>query len=555
MPKFDRFRRSKSPAPQNTSEDKTDGGQGSTTNASKRNHSRQLKPEWKLERFRRPKSPAPQTTSDSRNNTSSELKSDPSASKVDQENLELVRKHDQIRTPTSPALHYSSGNNETDSDRDANTSAFKDNHEQPKLEYGLEVDMGVSKTSASVLSKDRVESLLIDFILNEKPHLNRPRGFYPIVDRKSERLAGLAGDALLMAEGLQEDGCGFELSLQLMRLVLYDLVVLVDDSATIDILENGARKTTLQQVLAQITEVYTHARKGGILSVRFFNNAQRVSNFTPEKVPKLFRKLKFNGCQTRTGTELRRKVLDPYLYEKAEASGMGKPLLIIILTDGGVEGEQNHVLRNVIAHAVNHITNKEELGPDALAFQFATVGNDSRAAELIRSLVCNPLISRWIDCFAADDYLKELVHEGDTPRTNDEEVSRWNVLRKLMLGPLYEGLEIEMDDSATRQLKEAIAAEAAVTPRMKIDTKKALEAAALEEATRRKMEIDAKKALEAAALEEATRRKMEIDTKKALEAAALEEATRRKMEIEEKRELETISDELDIEIRRRRFHW
>jgi hypothetical protein len=114
----------------------------------------------------------------------------------------------------------------------------------------------------------------------------------------------------------------------------------IDDSDTIRLAEEGKRFETLKTVMNEVAEIYTLARPkaengnpGGIKSVRFFNTRQGKANVTPEKAKTILDSIAYTGL-TKIGTELRRKILDPFLYKAPEA--LKKPLLIMIITDGDV---------------------------------------------------------------------------------------------------------------------------------------------------------------------------------------------------------------------------
>ncbi|RPA80532.1 hypothetical protein BJ508DRAFT_415343 [Ascobolus immersus RN42] len=277
--------------------------------------------------------------------------------------------------------------------------------------------------SCKPVTEKKMKELLLSYIESDKPQLSQ---FYTAADVPAGKLDRLAKEAVRMTEQLQLDGCPYELSFQFTRLVLFDLVVLLDDSITIDNPEEG-RKTTLQEVLNQIATVYTYAREDGISMVRFFNNSDFAEDVTPDMIGELFDWLKFVGCQTRIGSELKKKVLDPFIYDKTGAIDMEKPVLVVVLTDGGIEGEVPELLRQEIGNVVNHITKNKEFGEDAIAFQFARVGKDEEAAELITSLDHDPDYGKWVDCFPGTSYilyshciwkLSNIGHASCQPGTN-----------------------------------------------------------------------------------------------------------------------------------------
>jgi hypothetical protein len=77
------------------------------------------------------------------------------------------------------------------------------------------------------------------------------------------------------------------------------------------------------------------------------------------------------GGLTPFGTKLRQKVIDGIVLPKLRQPS--KPVLVIGITDGRPSGEDSCVLEDVVRYAVSSTQN---LGPGAVAFQFAQVGND-----------------------------------------------------------------------------------------------------------------------------------------------------------------------------------
>lgn len=82
------------------------------------------------------------------------------------------------------------------------------------------------------------------------------------------------------------------------------------------------------------------------------------------------------------GTKLRQKVIDGIALPKLRQPR--KPVLIIGITDGQPAGENAGALEDAIRYAVSSTQN---LGPGAIAFQFAQVGNDQKGK--LGSLPCH----------------------------------------------------------------------------------------------------------------------------------------------------------------------
>lgn len=95
--------------------------------------------------------------------------------------------------------------------------------------------------------------------------------------------------------------------------------------------QNGERKKTLERTLDEITKVYDIVNSTGLKSVRFLNARKVRNNIKNSDVPGIFKYRVYDG-PTMIGTELKRKVLDRFVFKEP----MSKPLLVITITDGQV---------------------------------------------------------------------------------------------------------------------------------------------------------------------------------------------------------------------------
>ncbi|RPB03047.1 hypothetical protein L873DRAFT_1841382 [Choiromyces venosus 120613-1] len=224
-----------------------------------------------------------------------------------------------------------------------------------------------------------------------------------------------------MARKLMETmGCGLEIAKVLTVLTLYDVAILIDDSDSMIKEENGARKTTLIQYIDSITEIYKMAKESGILAMRFMNRGGGKKDWNGNSSKDYLDKHEYGGV-TRIGTELKRKVLDKFAIGK---SNQAKPLLVLIVTDGAVEGERKGHLKNVIRDCVNERAEAKK-GIDAVTFQFSRIGNDPGATQLLKELDQDADLGDFIDVLPVECDLKRQL-EGD----------KWFVLPKILLGAI-----------------------------------------------------------------------------------------------------------------------
>ncbi|KAL0635218.1 hypothetical protein Q9L58_005864 [Maublancomyces gigas] len=250
------------------------------------------------------------------------------------------------------------------------------------------------------------------YITNERPGLS---AFYD--DLALREVAKKAKD---MAEKLLVKKCGKEIAMQLSLLTLYDIALLLDDSVSMGIEENGERKLTMKDTMKAITEVYDLANDFGLLSVRFFNSDQSFIKVKSKNVYSVWKKCLYGGV-TRIGSALSERVLDKYVWAPA---GMKKPLLVMTITDGAVEGERSGLLRDVIANCVKRLEDHSHLNANAVSFHFSSVGNDPDAMDFLQKLDNHTTVGKYVDCL--DINIKR----------NDLKEEKWSILPKLLLGAL-----------------------------------------------------------------------------------------------------------------------
>ena len=111
-----------------------------------------------------------------------------------------------------------------------------------------------------------------------------------------------------------------------------------------------------------------------------------------QQIAQIMSNRKYKGL-TPFGTKLRQKVIDGIVLPKLRQPR--KPVLVICITDGLPAGENAGALEDSIRYAVNSTAN---LGPGAVAFQFAQVGNDTTARAFLGKLDEDPEVGPMVDC-------------------------------------------------------------------------------------------------------------------------------------------------------------
>ncbi|PUU79846.1 hypothetical protein B9Z19DRAFT_1045931 [Tuber borchii] len=232
---------------------------------------------------------------------------------------------------------------------------------------------------------------------------------------------------------VMEMGCSGEIAKDLTVLTLYDVAILIDDSDSMIGEENGKRKKTLIEFVDHITDIYQMANKSGILAMRFLNGSRGKKNWTGRSQKYLDRHT-YSGL-TKIGTELKEKILDIYAIKNAKQS---KPLLVLIVTDGAVEGERKGHLKKVIRDCVNE-RERAGKGFDAVSFQFSRIGNDPGAAQLLIDLDEDTDLGEFIDVLPVEFDLERQLQD------------KWFVLPKILLGAILPGWDKQDDHHQTEE--------------------------------------------------------------------------------------------------------
>nr|XP_031862711.1 uncharacterized protein CI109_001722 [Kwoniella shandongensis]KAA5529783.1 hypothetical protein CI109_001722 [Kwoniella shandongensis] len=220
-----------------------------------------------------------------------------------------------------------------------------------------------------------------------------------------------------------------ELASDLVKIALFDVVVLIDDSGSMAFEQNGERIEDLKMILGKIAFACSLFDHDGI-QVRFLNSQLQGNNINNEQAAlQLVSQVKFSGL-TPLGTSLEQKILQPLLLGPARSNALQKPLLIIAITDGAPAGESSDKIVQVISSA-NQELQRSRYGPDAVSYQLSQVGNDKSAQKFLSSLDDHPTIGSLID--QTMDY--EFEQEQMKVKTG-EDLSPEMWLMKLLLGPI-----------------------------------------------------------------------------------------------------------------------
>jgi hypothetical protein len=221
-----------------------------------------------------------------------------------------------------------------------------------------------------------------------------------------------------------------EIGQDIIKLSLFDVVLYIDDSGSMQFEENGERIKDLKLVLSRVAYATSLFDEDGV-QVRFMNSEERGDNIRSEaQVEQLVQRIQFKGL-TPMGTNLKNKVLEPLVLAPARAGQLRKPVLVITITDGQPAGEPQNAVAESIRAAVEELQRNPRYGRGALSLQFAQVGNDLKAREFLGKLDSEPGIGELIDCTSSKLSLLLLVGCGFTNSQSLLQTSRLSKTRCL----------------------------------------------------------------------------------------------------------------------------
>ncbi|CED85429.1 von Willebrand factor, type A [Phaffia rhodozyma] len=226
-----------------------------------------------------------------------------------------------------------------------------------------------------------------------------------------------------------------ELAMDLLKLSLFDVILLVDDSGSMAFEEGGERIDDLKLILSRVAHASSLFDTDGI-QVRFLNSNVEGNNITSEQgATQLLSQIRYSGL-TPLGTSLDKKILQPLVLGPARAGRLEKPVLIIVITDGTPAGEPKDMVFRVITNASNELK-RTRYGSDAISFQFAQVGNDLKAQAFLGELDVDPAVGDLVDC--TSNYESEA---DEMMRKSGMELTPELWLVKLLMG----GIDVSYDE-------------------------------------------------------------------------------------------------------------
>jgi len=262
------------------------------------------------------------------------------------------------------------------------------------------------------------------------------------LDRVVQELAKIGPGCI--QDILKEWNISLEVAMDLIKLSLFDIILYVDDSGSMEFEEKGIRLKQLKEILALVAYAASKFDRDGI-SVRIMNSMVQGDNIrTKADAEALVARVRFQGL-TPMGTSLKSKVLEPMVVGPARAGRLQKPVLVITITDGQPAGEPPGSVVDAIRYAVDELA-RTQYGRGAVSFQFAQVGNDLHAREFLGKLDEDPSVGQFIDCTSNYEVEQDEMSRANPPVFLTREL--W--CAKLMLGAIDPSYDSKDEKGAGR---------------------------------------------------------------------------------------------------------
>ncbi|RSL74131.1 hypothetical protein CEP53_000453 [Fusarium sp. AF-6] len=196
----------------------------------------------------------------------------------------------------------------------------------------------------------------------------------------------------------------------LVKLMLYDFVILCDDSSS---MHQGNRVENMKLTLDRVAKI-AHSMdldQSGI-SIRFlnysndaqgdFNNMTDPGNIS-RQVDRVFQ-IPRSGSQL--GNRLRSKIVKPFIEERIENGGFKKPVIAVLITDGQPTAENKDTLKTVI-EGCKHFLDERSHGKSSVIFLLSQVGDDKSATAFLNNIQRDQEIGHMVYC--SPDRLDDMI--------------------------------------------------------------------------------------------------------------------------------------------------
>ncbi|KAI1264066.1 hypothetical protein F5Y18DRAFT_94935 [Xylariaceae sp. FL1019] len=239
----------------------------------------------------------------------------------------------------------------------------------------------------------------------------------------------------------------FIVALDFFMLILYDLVLMLDDSSS---MRTGGRIDEMKAIAGVYAVIGTVCDSDGV-QVRAMNaDLGRIKDASgrqdlqdhatdEESVNKLVNSIKSWEGQTPMGGSMYTKVIFPLVKHKIQTNRFSKPVLLHVLGDGEPFGEEEDLTRRNLQALYDHL-DEQKISRGAFSVMFGLVVHEPAAVEFLHRLDDDKNIGAQIDVVEdSDTWLAKLKKKEEEKLKEKDKVTEWNSIHwiaKFMLGAL-----------------------------------------------------------------------------------------------------------------------
>ncbi|CAH0051053.1 unnamed protein product [Clonostachys solani] len=187
-----------------------------------------------------------------------------------------------------------------------------------------------------------------------------------------------------------KDGYSDEYLDDLLVLALFDTILFLDNSWSMN--DSNEPTEELQDIAGSIVEVESIYENTPSVRIEFLNGKPRDD--TAETADEVRAKIANidNFGSTPLGAQLRKKILDQFVYPKLQAKGTFRPVLICVITDGAPDPSEKGRFQLEIQECKKLLGNRDRtlVGDKHVLFQISRVGKLREAEKFMRSLKADP---------------------------------------------------------------------------------------------------------------------------------------------------------------------
>ncbi|EHK41813.1 hypothetical protein TRIATDRAFT_84408 [Trichoderma atroviride IMI 206040] len=189
------------------------------------------------------------------------------------------------------------------------------------------------------------------------------------------------------------------------RLNLYQPVLYCDDSSS---MKASTRVDDQKDMVRRVTRISTFlVPPGHGTSLQFINHVRDIhdNKLSQREVKAIMNSVKPTG-HTKIGTNLKKKILQPLVYDVINNKGIiERPILVSCITGGCLSREPVDQFKETILECIR-ILKENGYPPSTIKFQVSQIGNSSRADKYLKQLQHDDDLKGVVYCTALSYYLQ-----------------------------------------------------------------------------------------------------------------------------------------------------